>query len=290
MNKPATAQTGRGVANAPEKNLTGFKVFTPENLTPEDVKKYICEKATDKEIAYFLQVCAINNLNPFKKEVYLVKYGDNPASILTAYDVYLKRAERSKNYAGLRAWTEGEGDNMKGCVEIRRKDWDAPLYHEVDYKEYVQYRNLPNNGGKVPTTFWKDKPKTMIKKVVISQGLRLAFPDEIVGLPHTQEEAHVIDADARQVDAPGKPEITTTTAAQETTTDRAAGAEGEFITKADWENLVKEGAKKGWTEDTILDHAKATYKIEKPSQITKWDFDLLEQYVKNTQGKETVAK
>lgn len=181
-------------------------VITPDTITKEDVKKLICATATDKEITMFLQIAKLNQLNYFKREIYLVKYkADTPASILTGYEVYLKRAERSGNYLGFKVWIEGAVPDMKACIEVRRKDWKDPLYHEVDYAEYVQKRWDKDTRKMVPNKFWKEKPKTMLKKVCISQGLRFAFPDELAGMPYVREEIdteNVID-----VQANGKPSI-----------------------------------------------------------------------------------
>lgn len=154
-------------------------------ITKEDVKKFFCEKATDNEIALFLKIALLNGLNPFKRELYLVKYGEYPASIVTGYEVYLKRADRTQKCDGYRAWTEGEGANMKAKIEIFRKDWKHPFTHEIEYSEYVQRKA----NGEV-NIFWKTKPKTMCKKVVTAQGFRLAFPDEMGGLPYIQEEVN----------------------------------------------------------------------------------------------------
>lgn len=163
-------------------------IFEPENLTKETIKKYLCPKATDQELMVGLQVCKTMKLNPLKREVYLIKYSDNPEEkiqIVTGYEVYLKRAERSGKYMGMRNFTKGsikEG-NLKGCVEVYRKGWDKPLYHEVEYSEYVQKKK----DGTI-TKFWAGKPKTMIKKVAIAQGFRLAFPDELDGMPYIDAE------------------------------------------------------------------------------------------------------
>jgi len=69
-------------------------------------------------------------------------------------------------------------------VKIYRKDWKMPLYHEVEWDEYVKLKA----DGVTVTKFWKKMPKTMLKKVVISQGYRLAFPDEMGDLPYIVEE------------------------------------------------------------------------------------------------------
>ena len=104
----------------------------------------------------------------------------------------MKRAERTGNYAGFKVWVEGNvaSLSLKACIEVCRKDWVEPLYHEVEYSEYV----CKTRDG-VPTRFWKDKPKTMLKKVVISQAFRLAFPDELAGMPYTQDEIYTVETE-----------------------------------------------------------------------------------------------
>jgi len=54
-------------------------------ITFNDVKKYLCPKASDAEIGLFLKICQAEGLNPFAREVYLVKYKeDQPAAIIIA--------------------------------------------------------------------------------------------------------------------------------------------------------------------------------------------------------------
>ncbi len=179
-----------------KKQSQELEVKTPQTLTMNDVRKYFCPSATDKEIVIFLQIAKLQNLNPFLREIYLVKYGNSPASILTGYESYLKRAEESGKYGGFKVWTEGEGPEMKACIEVYRKDWDKPLYHEVKYREYVQ----KTRDGRI-NSMWASKPETMLKKVAISQGMRLAFPLETGRLPYIQEEI-----DTRKIES-SKPEV-----------------------------------------------------------------------------------
>lgn len=173
-------------------------LFEPKNLTKETIKQYLCPKASDQELLMGLQIAKTFNLNPLKREVYFVKYKDDePMQVLTGYEVYLKRAERSGKYAGLETTTDGkvEDGTLKAIVKIYRKDWERPLVHEAWYTEYVQMKNVykadRSFSHKEPNTFWKNKPKTMIKKVAESQGFRKAFPDEFDGMPYTSDE--VID-------------------------------------------------------------------------------------------------
>lgn len=160
-------------------------LFEPNNLTKETIKKFLCPNASDQELMMGLQIAKTFNLNPLKREVYFVKYGNNPMQVLTGYEVYLKRAERSGQYNGLDITSQGSlstGD-LKAIVKVYRKDWTNPLSHEVYYSEYVQTKQ-----DGTPNRFWKEKPITMIKKVAVSQAFRMAFPDEFDGMPYTADE------------------------------------------------------------------------------------------------------
>lgn len=149
---------------------------------------------TEDQKELFVQTAVMCKLNPFKREIYAIPYEEkyfdamsrqkksyNPPkyklSILTGYEVYLKRAEATRTLDGWRVWTEGEGTSLKACIEIKRKDRGKPFYHEVYFSEYTQHNSM-----------WSNKPRTMIKKVVISQGFRLCYPDEIGGLPYSVYE------------------------------------------------------------------------------------------------------
>ena len=135
----------------------------------------------------FLNICKVYGLNPFIREIYAVAYGGN-FNVIVGYEVYLKRAERSGQLAGWKVWTEGAGNGLVAKIEIKRKDWSDPFCHEVGYPEYVQMKWDKDAKAMRPTKFWKTKPKTMLKKVVMAQGFRLAFPAELGGMPYTADE------------------------------------------------------------------------------------------------------
>jgi len=121
----------------------------------------------------FIGICKAFQLNPFTREIYGIPYG-NKFSIIVGYEVYLKRAERSGMLKGWKVWVE---NGEKACIEIHRKDWSSPFYHEVMLSEYKQQSQI-----------WKSKPQTMLKKVAMAQGFRLAFPVELGGIPYTADE------------------------------------------------------------------------------------------------------
>lgn len=144
----------------------------------------LAQNLNEKEKIQFLEISKAFNLNPFKREIYCTKYGDN-FSIIVGYESYIKRAERSNLLNGYNVSTVGniQDGSLKAIITIHRKDWNQPFIHEVYYSEYVQ----KTRDGKV-TKFWAEKPITMIKKVAISQGFRMCFSSEIGGMPYTAEE------------------------------------------------------------------------------------------------------
>lgn len=157
------------------------------NLDMGTVRQYICPKATDKEIYMFLQVCKVQQLNPFLREVYLVKYSDRePANTLIGIETFRKRACRNPKYKGHATTTEGEGSNMTATTEVYVDGYKVPISCTVEYEEYVGRRK----DGQV-NKFWASKPKTMLKKVSEAQALRTAFPEEFGGL-YSMEEINSI--------------------------------------------------------------------------------------------------
>jgi phage recombination protein Bet len=180
-------------------------VAVKNEITASQIDDYLvsfglAEKLTPQERKQFVEVSMAFNLNPFKREIYCIPYGKGDKrklSIITGYETYLKRADRTGRLAGWKAWTEGtykvetvkkhgyNGDyesrrpvgDLKAVVEITIAGWQKPFVHEVYLDEYAQDNDM-----------WASKPRTMLKKVVIAQGFRMAFPDDMGGMPYTPEE------------------------------------------------------------------------------------------------------
>ncbi len=164
-------------------NATSLEVVSKETLLKFLDTAGLATKLTAQEKESFLEISQAFGLNPFKREIHCSKYGDN-LSIITGYEVYLKRAERTGLLDGWKAETVGsvkEG-NLKAIVTIYRKDRNHPFVWEAYYDECVQ----KTKDGHV-TKFWQ-KANFMTKKVAISQGFRLCFSDELGGMPYTADE------------------------------------------------------------------------------------------------------
>lgn len=164
-------------------------------LDKQTIKAHICQKATDSEIAMFLQICKVQKLNPFLREVYMVKYKDDmPASIVTGKETFLKRAMRNPKYRGHKAWTDGKVPEMTATAEVYVEGYQVPITVTVDYDEYVATKKDYKTGKEAPNKMWASKPKTMLKKVALCQALREAFPEDFGGL-YSQEEINTIDSE-----------------------------------------------------------------------------------------------
>lgn len=193
--------------------LAEFKLDGGQVLSAETVKNYICPDANQQEILYFLELCKAQQLNPFIRDAYLVKYGQQPAQIIVGKDVFIKKAYASGVLRYIKAGivvadknrniTEREGtikfDDellLGGWCEVLRSDREFPIHHTVNFNEYVQKKK----DGTV-NSMWSNKPCTMIRKVAQSQCLREAFPDELRGL-YQQEEMGI---DAKLPEKPLEP-------------------------------------------------------------------------------------
>ena len=146
-------------------------------ISMADVKKFIAPNATDKELFMFMGIAKSYGLNPMKREIHFVKYGTSPASIIVGYETYLKRAERTGKLDGWKCSIEKDDIGEKAVIEIKRKDQTMPIRWEVYRKEFDKGQST-----------WKTMPTFMLKKVAIAQGFRMAFPDDLGGMPYIPEE------------------------------------------------------------------------------------------------------
>lgn len=168
------------------------EITTTENVNDKVLIEYldvmgISPKLDEKEKIQFLNIAKTFGLNPFKREIFCTVYGEGQykqLSIITGYEVYIKRAERSGMLDGWNATASGSvaTNDLKATVTIYRKDRQHPFVWEVFYDECVQ-----KTKAGVVTKFW-EKANFMTKKVGISQAFRLCFSDELGGMPYTSDE------------------------------------------------------------------------------------------------------
>jgi len=221
------------IKNSVKPAEVNYKAGTEDvRLTPDIVKKYLVSgdsaKVTDSEIRMFMSLCKYQHLNPFLHEAYLIKYGNNSASLVVGKSAFEKRAARCEKYRGFEAGImiiTADGklekrsgslvlDNEKlvgGWAEIYVDGFQKPVSSVVSLTEYAGFKNDGTLNKQ-----WSSKPATMIRKVAKTQALREAFPEDFAGM-YTAEEKGIdeppvieIPAEAnenppaRQLEAPSK--------------------------------------------------------------------------------------
>ena len=147
-----------------------------------------------QEFKMFTSLCKSRKLNPFLKEVYCIKYGNSPATIVVGKDAILKRATLHPQFDGYKSGVivrtaEGEIVNRKGCFkldtdelvgswcEVFRKDWKNSIYASCSFSEINQPKN----------TSWQKQPCVMSEKTALVRALRSAFVEELSGMYDSAE-------------------------------------------------------------------------------------------------------
>lgn len=180
-------------------------------LTPKMVQDYIVGTSgqiTLPEFKFFTELCKVRKLNPFLKEAYCIKYGNNPAQIVVGKDAILKRAVLNKQYDGMESGIIVINDNgevterkgtfklenetlVGGWAKVYRKNWNHPIYCSVSFDEVSQKKgdgNLNHN--------WATKGATMVEKVAKVRALRETFVEDLSGMYDADEvEVSVPPAD-----------------------------------------------------------------------------------------------
>lgn len=189
-------------------------------LSPQIVREYLVsgdkERVTMRELVMFINMCRFNGLNPWLREAYCVKYGNEPATIVTGKEAFEKRAENHPQHdghkAGIIVLTEdGEvvyrvgafflqtESLVGGWAEVWRKDQSNSTRIEVSFEEYAGRKKDGSLNRQ-----WSSKPATMIRKVALVQALREAFPKTFGGMYSSEE----VGVDETIIDVtPVQPEV-----------------------------------------------------------------------------------
>lgn len=232
-------------------------------LSLDTVRRYVSgnDNVTEQEFMNFAALCKAHKLDPFIRECYLIKYGNQPAQMQVGKDAYLKRAARNERFAGYDAGvtvvkSDGQIERRRGSMvgskterlvggwcEVYVKGYQTPMYDEVALDEYAARKRDGSFNA-----MWASKPATMIRKVAISHALREAFPESLGGLytaeefGESEQQLEPIEVPAHEVSEPAQ-----TVAAEPPAqpapvegggqTESAQGFEAQPVTVAEFEQV-----------------------------------------------------
>jgi phage recombination protein Bet len=193
---------------------------TIKTLSAEQVaiiKATVCKDATDMELAFFLNVAKVYELNPFTKEIWAYKDSKGNLIVFAGRDGFLAKAQRDPRWNGIASEIVREGEKFElnvaqgiishikdvtsksrilGAYAIcRPKNVEIPTIEWADFETYDKKYNV-----------WKVDPAAMIKKVAEVHALKKAYG--ISGL-QAEEDYQVNNDIAITIDHETKPELKT---------------------------------------------------------------------------------
>lgn len=166
----------------------------------QTVKSIICPEATDDEMILFAKQCSRTGLDPFQRQIFLIKRGGKP-TIQTSIDGFRLIAERSGQYAGNDDYIfDPEFTNGKTSYPRWAK---ATIYKMIDGQKvmfaatarWAEYKQEYN--GKL-SAMWQKFPSVMLGKCAEALALRKAFPNDLSGI-YTDTEMDQSDSSGEVV-------------------------------------------------------------------------------------------
>lgn len=159
------------------------------------IKDTVARGATDGELKLFMHVCQKTGLDPFMRQIHMIKRWDaklqrEVATMQTGIDGYRVIAERSGGYAGqdqpIFQFPKGSENGIPVSATVtvyrfmgeQRVGFTATAF----YDEYVQLKKDGN-----PNSFWTKMPKSQLAKCAEALALRKAFPNDLSGI-YTHDE------------------------------------------------------------------------------------------------------
>lgn len=177
-----------------KKTQDNYKVLAESFLTKSFPGKNFDSMAKSN----FLRICMINNLDPFKWEIYPLPFtwsnGITTISPVIDYHVFLNRAEESWKLSWRRIEHKKDGKKIVSSkITIHRDDRKEPFVYEADFDDLKTVNTKK-------TSLWDTKPEMMMRKQMIRIGFSLAFPESCAKLNPELEDrdpemVEIIDSD-----------------------------------------------------------------------------------------------
>lgn len=150
------------------------------------IRDTVAKDLNDSEFAMAVQFCKATGLNPFKREIWLLKVNGR-VQMMTGIVGFHAIANSNKEYDGIESGLVGKGgeylsatypgnDFIGAWARVHRKDRKLPIEGVAMLSEYDK-----KHGN------WGTMKRVMINKCAESVALRKAFPQQLGGL-YTEEE------------------------------------------------------------------------------------------------------
>lgn len=196
----------------------------------EKIKQLFAPQLTQDEFSFFMSMGMQLKANPFKREIWAVKYGTSPAQIFCGRDLYRRVAQEQENYEGHLVDAVYENDSFSvrngevnheyglknrgrliGAYCIVYKKGLKPFFNLVKLSEYSTGKSLWNEQT--------GKPETMIKKVAESQTIRAAFQGIYAGT-YDESENWIEAQEVNPIQQAIQPTVVRNTNSKELSKDR----------------------------------------------------------------------
>ena len=265
----------------------------------ELVKRTIAPEGTsDDELALFVAQANRTGLDPFARQIYLIKRWDSAknkqvAQTQLSIDGLRLVAERTTGYEGQttpewcgpdgawkEVWPDGELPHA-ARVGVYRHGHREPVYGLAHWTEYAQKKK---DGGL--TVMWHKMPRLMLAKCAEALALRKAFPQELSGL-YTSEEmgsgpppgAGGIDpkGNALNVDEGGWVDTSGVSGGDDARHDHEQVEEAEFTVVGPGPHVERLldaldaailAGLSGWTTQAVLENARKKWGVDALDELT----------------------
>ncbi|MCK9575999.1 MAG: phage recombination protein Bet [Clostridia bacterium] len=198
MEKVETKTENKKELTTQNKEIVSYKMGDGSNvqLTESAIRNLTNnnEFITQGEIQLFIEMCKYQKLNPFLKELQMVKYDNSkPCQMITSIGAFMRIAEEHPKYEGIEdgiivQTADGKIVDRVGCVlypketliggwaKVYRSDRRIPTIARLALKEYSKSQST-----------WNTLSSTMINKCAKVSAIRKAFPKALNGLYEEDE-------------------------------------------------------------------------------------------------------
>lgn len=177
----------------------------------QTIKSTVAKNSTDEELYMFLSLAGQYGLDPFRKEIWFIKYGNKEPQIFTSRDGMVKIAKQEPDFKQINSFAVYEEDDFEleqqitpngleitsfkhkfnakdrggviGAYCVIEYHTKKPLITYVDYNEYKQ-------GG---SSTWKKNASAMIRKVAEKECCRLSAGISGLHIPEEMPKGFGVD-------------------------------------------------------------------------------------------------